>query len=126
MSTHNICFYEELTKIILELSSNTLLICSTDYSNYCYYTSYTANIKGTDQNARMYWLISAFIVHIYGKQVCHDPAQIISVLSDTCMQHVCYGRRLILMPDAKQQTFNTSNPWLNVIITSLNLFLVCL
>ena len=30
MSTHNICFYGELTKIILSLSSNTLLICSSD------------------------------------------------------------------------------------------------
>ena len=29
MSTHNICFYEELMKIILQLSSNTLPICST-------------------------------------------------------------------------------------------------
>ena len=29
MSTHNICFYGELSKIILQLSSNTLLICST-------------------------------------------------------------------------------------------------
>ena len=29
MSTHNICFYEEITKIIPKLSSNTLLICST-------------------------------------------------------------------------------------------------
>ena len=28
MSTHSICFYGELTKIILQLSSNTLLICS--------------------------------------------------------------------------------------------------
>ena len=28
MSTHNICFYGELTKIILQLSSNTLRICS--------------------------------------------------------------------------------------------------
>ena len=27
MSTHTICFYGELTKIILELSSNTHLIC---------------------------------------------------------------------------------------------------
>ena len=27
MSTHNICFYGELTKIILQLSSNILLIC---------------------------------------------------------------------------------------------------
>ena len=30
MSTHNICFYGELTKINLQLSSNTLLICCTD------------------------------------------------------------------------------------------------
>ena len=30
MSTHNICFYGELTNIILHLSSNTLLICSSD------------------------------------------------------------------------------------------------
>ena len=28
MSTHNICFFGELTKIIVQLSSNTLLICS--------------------------------------------------------------------------------------------------
>ena len=30
MSTHNIRFYGELTKNILQLSSNTLLICSTE------------------------------------------------------------------------------------------------
>ena len=30
MSTHNICFYGEMTKIILQLSSNTHLICSTE------------------------------------------------------------------------------------------------
>ena len=29
MSTHNICFDGELMKIILQLSSNILLICST-------------------------------------------------------------------------------------------------
>ena len=29
MNTHNICFYGELTKIVLELSSNILLVCST-------------------------------------------------------------------------------------------------
>ena len=28
MSTHNICFYGEITKIIPKLSLNTLLICS--------------------------------------------------------------------------------------------------
>ena len=32
MSTHNICFYGDVTKIILQLSSNTLLICSTHAS----------------------------------------------------------------------------------------------
>ena len=31
MSTHNIRFYGELTKIILQLSSNTLLICSDSF-----------------------------------------------------------------------------------------------
>ena len=31
MSTHNICFYGELTKIILQLSWNTLLICSSEF-----------------------------------------------------------------------------------------------
>ena len=29
MSTHNICFYGELTKIILQLSLSTHFICST-------------------------------------------------------------------------------------------------
>ena len=32
MSTHNICFYGKLTKIILQLSSITL-VCSTDHNN---------------------------------------------------------------------------------------------
>ena len=34
MSTHNIPFYGELTKIILHLSLNTLLICSTVILNH--------------------------------------------------------------------------------------------
>ena len=33
MSTHNIDFYEDLTKIIFELSSNTHLISSADLKN---------------------------------------------------------------------------------------------
>ena len=33
MSTHNICFYEKLTKIILELSSNTHLIWYSEKSS---------------------------------------------------------------------------------------------
>ena len=33
MSTHNIDFYEDLTKIIFELSSNTHLISSADHSS---------------------------------------------------------------------------------------------
>ena len=32
MSTHNIGFYEDLTKIIFQLSSNTQLISSAEYS----------------------------------------------------------------------------------------------
>ena len=31
MSTHDICFYGEITKIVPKLSLNTLLICSTDF-----------------------------------------------------------------------------------------------
>ena len=33
MSTHNIYFYGELMKIVLQLSSNTHLICSSDYES---------------------------------------------------------------------------------------------
>ena len=33
MSTHNVCFYGELTKIILQLSSNTHFICSAGSGN---------------------------------------------------------------------------------------------
>ena len=32
MSTHNIDFYEEIMKIIFQLSSNTHLICSSEYN----------------------------------------------------------------------------------------------
>ena len=36
MSTHNICFYRELEKIIIWLSQNTLLICSSGcVTDYC-------------------------------------------------------------------------------------------
>ena len=35
MSTHNVSFYGELTKIILQLSSNTLLVCSTGLLPVC-------------------------------------------------------------------------------------------
>ena len=41
MSTHNICFYGELTKIILQLSSNTHLICSTDTASDSFITEVT-------------------------------------------------------------------------------------
>ena len=43
MSTHNICFYGELSKTILQLSSNTLLICSTEN---------TEQSRGTQQRHR--------------------------------------------------------------------------
>ena len=39
MSTHNIGFYEDLTKIIFELSSNTHLISSADISQLLYVNS---------------------------------------------------------------------------------------
>ena len=42
MTTHNIRFYGELTKILVELSSDTILICSTVYI-YC--TRLINNIK---------------------------------------------------------------------------------
>ena len=49
MSTCNICFYAELAKIILELSSNTLLICSTDAGDEIQtgglHTDYLPNIE---------------------------------------------------------------------------------
>ena len=38
MSTHNIGFYEDLTKVIFELSANTHLISSAEYNEiYCYF-----------------------------------------------------------------------------------------
>ena len=37
MSSHNMCFYGELMKIILQLSSNTLLICSSVKYNEAFY-----------------------------------------------------------------------------------------
>ena len=51
MSTHNICFYGELTKIILQLSSNTgiLLICSTEIK-----VSYKGRLQPGAQNF-MHW-----------------------------------------------------------------------
>ena len=39
MSTHNICFYEDLTKIIFEISSNKHLISSAEISSYSYFCS---------------------------------------------------------------------------------------
>ena len=44
MSTHNMCFYGELTKIILQLSSNTHLICSTQISGSPWYYPYYVTI----------------------------------------------------------------------------------
>ena len=41
MSTHNIGFYEDLTKIIIELSSNTHLISSAGYNEAEVYPEYT-------------------------------------------------------------------------------------
>ena len=78
MSTHNICFYGELTKIILKLSSNTLLICSTDQADMslsCLTVGFAmpsltwqdlfipyANKKDADQPGHSHSYISTFVV----------------------------------------------------------------
>ena len=50
MSTHNICFYGELRKITIELSSNTLLICSTGLKDNFPYFSITSRLKGNNHS----------------------------------------------------------------------------
>ena len=58
MSTHNICFYGEIIKIIPQLSPNTHLICSTDV---CYnFSQYGWNSEASDQGSQFY--------HDYGKE----------------------------------------------------------
>ena len=60
MSTHNTGFYEDLTKIIFELSSNTHLISSADRLRYKaiftlpYYFLYTHLIKFSFKNIKFY------------------------------------------------------------------------
>ena len=41
MSTHNICFYVEITKIIPKLSSDALLICSSAVEKWCKVKTFT-------------------------------------------------------------------------------------
>ena len=48
MSTHNIGFHEDLTKIIFELSSNTHLISSADYGLFCHK-------NGGDSDEHLQW-----------------------------------------------------------------------
>ena len=52
MSTHNICFYRELMKIILHLSSNTPLICSTVIF-YCISLSYNFSYDVDSPTSRL-------------------------------------------------------------------------
>ena len=59
MSTHNIGFYEEISKISLnyhQISSNTHLISSAE------------NNKGIDRPAHLHSLFRAFAVSLYRKQ----------------------------------------------------------
>ena len=50
MSTHNICFHGEMSKIILELSSDTLLICSTVWN--LFQIVILGDLISTDNNLR--------------------------------------------------------------------------
>ena len=50
MSTHNICFYGDLTKIIPELSSDTFLICSTVKLYQVCCTRKNLTLRGDSEN----------------------------------------------------------------------------
>ena len=55
MSTHNIRFYEELTKIILQLSSNTPFICSTVLHVHVLGTEYNYAINKANVSSMGKW-----------------------------------------------------------------------
>ena len=63
MSTHIICFYGELTKIILTLSSNEPSHAKTCLMPY-------ANNKGAYQPAHPRSLISTFVVRCLDSMIC--------------------------------------------------------
>ena len=50
MSTHNIGFYEDLTKIIFELSSNTHLISSAENQCFAHYVDLKVRQTGSDKD----------------------------------------------------------------------------
>ena len=68
LSTHNICFYGELTKIILQLSPNTLLICSSATIK----VSYTVMILSfrTDRAGQTVQTQIKLLIRVY--TVCHS------------------------------------------------------
>ena len=63
MSTHNISFYEDLTRIIFELSSNTHLISSADleFKKLGYCAIYVAKTKALISCAVTVHLICTFV-----------------------------------------------------------------
>ena len=53
MSTHNICFYGEISKIIPSLSQNTLCICSTACDKYSFsHFSYILALQHLEDETR--------------------------------------------------------------------------
>ena len=80
MNTHNVCFYEELVKIILQLSPNTHLICSTEtcFSLHISEGSYSHKQPDTQLSS------SASSIGFYSNQSEHsDPSPPSSHLSES-------------------------------------------
>ena len=73
MSTHNICFYGELSKITFQLSTNTHLICSTGImSIICVLLLQWATTTNNDHNQRISWYdwkaVKSHIKHSINKE----------------------------------------------------------
>ena len=85
MSTHNICFYGKLTKIIPKLSSNTLLICYT-----------TAVIK---MSGKCLQVIHVFC-HVYFDLISHRS---IPVILENSMEETA-GKWPVLLSDFFKQS----------------------
>ena len=70
MSTHNICFNGDITKVIPKLSSNTLLICSTGFRWVCndkWQTNFPVNRK------------------THARRNCHSLGITITLHGDNCI-----------------------------------------
>ena len=94
MSTHNICFYGEMTKIILQLSSNTHIMCSSVVTPYVKTSDLMQKKRQwSGTYVRMCKLICAFVVRIWDK---HGPYTIkFHILTreqpkgNLSLQHLC-------------------------------------